>query len=112
MHIRWRTSDLLILSVKQSNNPCYLPRSVRLSAQCDQGRCDRMLGFAATNRGEDAFHPRDFECPIATNTYLWITNSLVDVERFESFQEVAFKFIFATNAATIAVDNNHIVSDQ
>lgn len=103
---------MLILSVEQSNNPCYLPGSVRLSAKCDQGCCDRMPGFAPTNRGEGAFHPRNFECPIATNTYLWITNSLVDAERFESFEEVSFKFISATNAATIAVDNNHIVSDQ
>jgi len=101
-----------MISVKQSYNPSHLPCRIRLLAHRNDCRCDYTTCLAATKRSACAFHFRDFECPVAANGQFWIENSLIDLEGLESPFEVGFEFIFATDAAPIAVGNNHIVGDQ
>ena len=101
-----------MISVKQSYNPSHLPCRIRLLAHRNDCRCDYTTCLAATKRSECTFHFCDFECPVSTNRYLGIKNSLVAAEGLESLQEVGFEFIFATDATAIAVDNNHIVRGQ
>ena len=53
-----------------------------------------------------------FECPVTTNSYLWIDNLLIDSPRLEALPEIGADFVAAPDAAAIALNNDHVVGHQ